>query len=143
MKGKLAMTRTCWINLPVADVNRSKAFFAKLGFSFAPSPPGMEDTLVCLLVGENKVMVNLIVQPMFEGFANGKTSKEGTEVLFSIGAATRDEVDALQKRAAEAGATVFAKAGEKDGWMYGCGFCDLDGHRWNVLYMNESQATAR
>jgi predicted lactoylglutathione lyase len=45
----------------------------------------------------------------------------------------------MLKKAVNAGGTVFSESEEKDGWMYGCGFADLDGHRWNVLYMDMSK----
>ena len=47
-----------------------------------------------------------------------------------------EKVDEMLKKAVNAGGTVFSQSEEKDGWMYGCGFADLDGHRWNVLYMD-------
>ena len=64
--------------------------------------------------------------------------RQAAEVLLSIGADSREEVDQLAKKAAEAGVTVFSEPGG-EGWMYGAGFADLDGHRWNVLYMDGSR----
>jgi predicted lactoylglutathione lyase len=54
----------------------------------------------------------------------------------SIDAESREEVDCLATTIKNAGGTIFAEPGENQGWMYGCGFCDLDGHRWNILYMD-------
>jgi hypothetical protein len=64
---------------------------------------------------------------------------QGTEVLSSIGAESREEVDEMLRKAVDAGGTVFSESQEKDGWMYGCGFADLDGHRWNALFMDMSK----
>lgn len=61
------------------------------------------------------------------------------EILISIDAESKEEVDAFAKKVEEAGATVFAKPAENQSWMYGCGFADLDGHRWNMLYMDFSK----
>jgi uncharacterized protein len=135
----MTMTREMWINLPVKDINQSKAFFTTLGFSFDPKHSNSE--LACLVIGEKNVAVNLFKESTFETFTKNKISrtKHATEVLFSIGAESRDEVDGMLKKAVNAGGTVFSESEEKDGWMYGCGFADLDGHRWNVLYMDMSK----
>lgn len=81
-------------------------------------------------------------EDLFQGFIGGHSitnTSQSNEVLFSIGAATPKEVDELAQKAVEAGGSLYAKPGYKDGWMYGCGFTDLDGHRWNVLYMDMSK----
>lgn len=80
----------------------------------------------------------LFAQDAFAGFTNNALSDtaKGTEVLFSLGAESRDQVDDIAKRATAAGGTVFAQPRESNGFMYGCGFCDPDGHRWNVLFMD-------
>lgn len=54
----------------------------------------------------------------------------------SIGATSEKEVDDIVKRVTEAGGTLYTEPAHKDGWTYGCGFVDPDGHRWNVLYMD-------
>jgi hypothetical protein len=87
------------------------------------------------------VVLNLFPEAMIKNFM-GHTitdTKQSNEVLFSIGASSREEVDSLAKKAVEAGGTLYGKPSEHDGWMYGCGFVDLDGHRWNVLYMDMSK----
>lgn len=59
--------------------------------------------------------------------------------LFSFGANSFEEVDEYARKAVAAGGEMYAKPGCKDGWMYGCGFIDLDGHRWNPLFMDMSK----
>ena len=66
------------------------------------------------------------------------TSKTN-EILISIDAESKEEADELAKKVEQAGGTIYGKPGEKDGWMYGFGFIDLDGHRWNVLHMDMSK----
>lgn len=56
--------------------------------------------------------------------------------MFSIDAASPEEVDEMVRKAVNAGGTVYGEPGYKDGWMYSAGFADLDGHRWNLLYMD-------
>jgi uncharacterized protein len=131
------MTKDIWINLPVKDIVKSRDFFTKIGF---PIHPGHKDSneSVGLMIGEKNVMVMLFPESTFKKFTKNELSNttQATEVLFSIDAESREEVDELIKKAIQAGGTVFSEPGERDGWMYGAGFSDLDGHRWNVLYMD-------
>lgn len=134
------MTKEIWINLPVKNVEKSKAFFAALGFEFNKNF-GNSATSACLLIGSKNVIVMLFEEPAFKSFIQHDVTDtaKSSEVLFSIDAESREEVDEMVKKVAAAGGTVFATPGEKAGWMYGCGFCDLDGHRWNMLYMDMSK----
>lgn len=134
------MIKTVWLNLPVKDLNKSKEFFAKLGFSF-DSEHGNSDDMGCFMVGEDKFHVLLIPENTFKGFTKNELADTGkaTEVLISFDAESREEVDEMARKAFEAGGTVYGEPGENQGWMYGCGFADLDGHRWNVLYMDFSK----
>ena len=133
------MTKEIWINLPVKNINKSKEFFEKLGFSFNSQYNNNESA--CLVIGEKDVVVMLFTEAAFENFTGNKISdtNQGTEVLFSIGAESREEVDEMSELVVKAGGKIYAKAGDTDGWMYGCGFADLDGHRFNVLYMDMSK----
>ena len=83
----------------------------------------------------------LFNQDQFTSFTRATIADTGagTEVLFSIDAESRGEVDELAEKAEAAGGTIFGKPSEIQGWMYGCGFTDLDGHRWNVLHMDMSK----
>jgi uncharacterized protein len=131
------MTKEFWINLPVTDLVKSKEFFTKLGFHFHPSHKGSNEA-AGLIIGENNVMVMLFPESTFKKFTKNEISdtKKATEVLLSIDAESREEVDEWIKKAVHAGGTVFSEPREQDGWMYGAGFADLDGHRWNVLFMD-------
>ncbi|WP_430787086.1 VOC family protein [Virgibacillus flavescens] len=133
------MTKQFWINLPVKDTNKSKAFYSKLGFS-THTPPGNSDQ-VQLVIGDNNAIVMLFPVSTFKSFTKNEIvdAKQATEVLFSIDAESKAEVDEIAERAVEAGGTIYGEPAENQGWMYGCGFADLDGHRWNVLYMDMSK----
>lgn len=133
------MIKEIWLNLPVKEVAKSKIFFSKIGFSFNEQHD--TDHSTCMLVGEKNFVVMLFEEAMFEGFVQNKITdaQSGSEMLISIDAESREEVDALARKAEEAGGTLFAKPTEIQGWMYGCGFADLDGHRWNVLFMDFSK----
>lgn len=133
------MIKQIWLNLPVKEVAKSKIFFSKIGFSF--NEQHSTDHSACMLVGENNFVVMLFEEAMFEGFVQNKITDTqlGSEVLISIDAESREEVNQLAQKAQEAGGILFAKPAESQGWMYGCAFADLDGHRWNVLFMDFSK----
>lgn len=132
------MTKELWLNLPVKDLKKSKEFFTKIGFSFKDRE--MEN-MIAMEVGEKKVAVMLIKESTFKNAAQNEitNTKQSSEILISFDAESREEVDELAKKVKAAGGTIFSKAAEIQGWMYGCGFADLDGHRWNALYMDPSK----
>jgi predicted lactoylglutathione lyase len=133
------MTKRLWINLPVKDIKRSRVFFAKMGFSIA-ARFSEEDDIAGVTVGE-KNMVMLVKEARFRKFS-GQDIADTTqvaEILISIDAESRAEVEEMAQKARDAGGHVFAEPEEIEGWMYGCAFADLDGHRWNVLYMDMSK----
>ncbi|WP_432352897.1 VOC family protein [Sporosarcina sp. A2] len=134
------MSGELWLNLPVRDPERAKVFYTQLGFRLNEQYAS-QDGSFSLIVGDNQVVLMFFPESTFKGFDGNAVSDSclGTEVLFSLGANSRDEVDEFALKAELAGGTVFNKPGEKDGWMYGCGFADPDGHRWNALYMDISK----
>jgi predicted lactoylglutathione lyase len=119
------MTKEIWINLPVKDINRSKAFFTKLGFSFNEQRSNAE--LASLVIGDKRLAVNLFKDSTFEKCSQNKIAdtNQATEVLFAVGAESREEVDDMLRDAVGAGGKGLSEAQEKDGWMYGCGFAGL------------------
>ncbi|KIC01966.1 extradiol dioxygenase [Flavobacterium sp. JRM] len=133
------MTRQIWLNLPVKDVAKSKAFFSKIGFSFNEEHDTPNST--CMLVGDGKFVIMLFEENIFTDFSQNKLTdtRTSSEVLISIDAESKEEVDALAQKVQEAGGNVFAAPAESRDWMYGCGFADLDGHRWNSLFMDFSK----
>ncbi|MHC0442122.1 VOC family protein [Flavobacterium sp. 3-210] len=133
------MTKQIWLNLPVTNIAKAKDFFWKIGFSFNEQHDTPSST--CMVVGEGHFVVMLFEEMLFSSFSQNAITdtKSSSEVLISIDAESREEVDELAKKVTEAGGTVFAEPAESQGWMYGCGFADLDGHRWNVLFMDFSK----
>jgi hypothetical protein len=131
------MINDLWINLPVKDVALSRAFFKELGFTFN-TQHGNSNNSASLLVGKKNTVVMLFDEQTFKGFTNCQVADitQSTEVLLSIGVESKDEVDELAKKAVAAGGSSNHQPKEMQGWMYGCLFTDLDGHRWNVLYMD-------
>lgn len=132
------MANDLWLNLPVRNLPRSIAFYAAIGFK-RNAGPGNSESSACFLVGDKRVVLMLFLDKVFSGFAGAPVADtgQGAEVLISLGAGSRDEVDALAAKALEGGGEVFAKPGGSAAGMYGCGLRDPDGHRWNVLYMEQ------
>ncbi len=133
------MTKQIWLNLPVKNIEKSKKFFSSIGFSF--NEEYCNDQSACMLVGEKNFVVMLFEESMFVSFVQNTllASPMHAEMLISIDAESRHEVEELAKKVNDAGGKIFAKPAENQGWMYGCGFSDLDGHRWNILFMDYSK----
>jgi predicted lactoylglutathione lyase len=133
------MVKQIWLNLPVKNVEKSKEFFTKIGFSFKDDSTA---TMACMLVGDTNFVVMLFEETVLESFVQNKLTdtKTSSEMLISIDAQSKEEVDEFAAKVSGAGGNVFAEPAEIQGWMYGCGFADLDGHRWNVLYMDMSKS---
>ena len=126
--------RMLFVNMPVADLERSKEFFAKLGFSYNPAFTG--DTAACMLVGE-QAFVMLLSREKFAEFSKLPIADPTTHALalYCFSVASRDEVDAVSAAALAAGGTEVDDA-EDYGFMYSRSFFDLDGHGWQVMWMD-------
>jgi uncharacterized protein len=127
-----------FVNLPVAEVDRSKAFFAGLGFSF--NPMLTDESSACMLVGEH-AFVMLLSREKFAEFAKLPIADPTTHTLalYCFSVATRDEVDSVSAAALAAGGTEVDDA-EDHGFMYSRSFYDLDGHGWQVMWMDPAAA---
>jgi len=131
------MVKQIFINLPVKDLKKSMVFFEKLGFSF--NMQFTDDSAACLMIGEN-IYAMLLLEKFFKTFTNKEiaNAKKLTEVLIAIDVESREEVDEMIRKAVDAGGVTYRNP-QDHGWMYGHSFADLDGHQWEVLYMDESQ----
>jgi uncharacterized protein len=133
------MTKEIWINLPVKDVAAAKAFFEKIGFT--PNEKHSSAAMAAFSVGEKAMSVLFVAAETFREFTKSEISdaRAGAEVLISFDAASRDEVDETARRVFDAGGTIFGEPSEIQGWMYGFGFSDPNGHRWNMVFMDFSK----
>ncbi len=135
------MFRQIFVNLPIKDMARSQAFFKALGLNF--NPQFTNEQGACLEVGEN-FFAMLLVEPFFQGFTKLPISdaKKATEVLIALSVDSRAQVDEVVAKAVAAGATT-PNAPMDHGFMYQHGFADLDGHQWEVFWMDMSAAPAQ
>jgi predicted lactoylglutathione lyase len=135
------MKRQIYVNLPIKDMARSQAFFRSLGFDF--NPQFTNEQGACMVVAED-IYVMLLVEPFFQTFTKKPVAdaRQSTEVLVCLSCASRAEVDELVAKARAAGAGV-PNAPQDHGFMYGHGFEDLDGHVWELVYMDAAAAPPR
>jgi predicted lactoylglutathione lyase len=130
-------TRKIFVNLAVKDLNRSKAFFTKLGFEF--NPQFTNDQGACMVISEG-AYVMLLVEPFFQTFTQKALcdATKQTEAINGLSCSSRAEVDSLYERALAAGGTP-CQAPQDYGFMYSRSFYDVDGHHWEVIWMDPSQ----
>ena len=121
-----------YINLPVKDIGRSREFFTKLGYRFDDQFP--DENMAHLVIGEDSLVL-LVAEGTFRTFTPKDVSDASvsTEVVMTLSAESREEVDGLVRRAVEAGARV--PEGKMDApTFYARGFEDPDGHLWSVVW---------
>jgi hypothetical protein len=131
------MIKDLWINLPVNDVVKAKDFFKTIGFKL--NPRHENNTQVgSLMVGNKPIIVMLFPNDVFQTFTNHAVAdtQKGNEILLSFEMESPEKVDELAKKVVEAGGILYSQPQLVQGFMYGFGFIDLDGHRWNPTYMD-------
>lgn len=128
------MTTKMFVNLPVKNLNQSVKFFTALGFKF--NPQFTDENATCMIVSEES-FVMLLVENYFKTFTPKPVSdaRKSTEVLICLSCDSRQEVDEMVSKAVASGATTPNKA-QDHGFMYQHGFEDLDGHLWELAWMN-------
>lgn len=127
------MNTQIYINLPVADLTRSRSFFTALGFAI--NEQFSDDTAACVIISEH-IYVMLLTYPKFRKFTSKDicdTSK-AVEVLNCLSCDSRDEVDDLVRKAVAAGGSKYAEPIDY-GFMYQHSFQDVDGHSWKLVHM--------
>jgi uncharacterized protein len=131
-------SRKLFVNLAVRDLKKSMEFFSKLGFEF--NPKFTDDKAACMIISE-EAYVMLLAEAFFKTFTKRElcdTTRQ-TEGLFALSCSSRAEVDELVSKAIAAGGKHAAEP-QDHGFMYGWSFYDLDGHHWEVLWMDPKVA---
>ena len=130
------MATKIFVNLPVKSLKRSVEFFTNLGFSF--NPQFTDDTATCMIVSED-IFVMLLTEAKFKTFTPKEIcdTTKSTEVLVCLSIESRENVDAMVRKAVAAGGTTYNEP-QDHGFMYAHGFQDPDGHIWELVYMEAS-----
>jgi predicted lactoylglutathione lyase len=132
------MSRQIFVNLPVRDLATSVDFFTALGFSF--DPRFTDENATCMLVAEGSYVM-LLAERFFQTFTDRPIAdaRSHTEVLVCLSCESDAEVDLLVARAVAAGGRAH-RAPQDQGFMYGHGFEDPDGHIWELVHMRSMPA---
>ena len=123
-----------FVNFPVKDLNKSKEFFAKLGFAF--NAQFTDQNAACMVISEDNYAM-LLVEQFFKTFTKKEIvdAKKSTEVLAALSAESKEKEDKMMSKALDAGAKE-ARDPQDLGFMYGRRFEDLDGHIWEIFWMD-------
>ncbi|WP_022928849.1 VOC family protein [Patulibacter americanus] len=125
--------RMIFPNLPVKDVGKARAFYEALGFSI--NEAFCDDQTACVVIDEH-IMVMLLEEAKFRGFIKNEIApRDTTETLLALSCASKDEVVDLAAKAKAAGAEPWNDPTDM-GFMYGESFRDLDGHVWELMWMD-------
>lgn len=120
-----------FVNLPVADLDRSRAFFTEVGYTF--NEDFCDGQALCLELGPS-LHAMLLDRDFFASFHDSPVAEAGTvEALLCVSARSRAEVDAVVDRAVAAGGTPLRVSDH--GMMYGRSYADPDGHIWEIMWM--------
>lgn len=130
------MSTKMFVNLPVHDLKQSIEFFTKLDFTF--NPQFTDETANCMIVGED-IFVMLLTRDKFKTFTPKAIcdATKCTEVLVCLSCESREQVNEMVRKAVAAGGSTYNEP-QDHGFMYGHGFQDLDGHIWELIYMEPS-----
>jgi uncharacterized protein len=133
------MSRLIFINFPVADLPRAKAFYEAIGAR--NEPRFTDDTAACMVLTDT-IHVMLLTHDKFRQFTPKRIADahETSEVLVCISAESREAVDAMVEKAGPAGGRTDATPQQDHGFMYHRSFADPDGHIWEVMWMDMAAA---
>lgn len=122
-----------FVNLPVKNLDESIGFFTRLGFMF--DSRFTDETATCMIVSGD-IFVMLLTHEKFKTFTPKEIcdATRSTEVLVCLSCESREKVDGMVRTAVAAGGTTYNEP-QDHGFMYGHGFQDLDGHIWELVYM--------
>ena len=135
------MPKMIFVNLPVADLSRSIAFYKAIGAD--QNLQFSDDTAACMVLSDT-IHVMLLTHDKFRQFTPKRIADahQTSEVLLCISAESRDDVDRTVEKAGPAGGVVDPSPRQDYGFMYGRSFEDPDGHIWEVMWMDVAAAEA-
>ena len=122
-----------FVNLPVADIDKAKAFYTSLGFTL--NPQFTDEQTGCVVIADN-ICAMIMSHERYKEFTSRDVATDGIEVINAIGVDTRAGVDHVTGNALANGGSE-TKPTQDTGWMYQRSFADPDGHHWEVVYVDE------
>jgi predicted lactoylglutathione lyase len=132
-KSNFMKPKKIWSNLAVSDLERTTKFYTELGFK----SNGKSKELTSFFVGEDDFVIHFFLKDILKTSIKGEIidSQNANEVLFTISAESKDQVDNWAKEVDRAGGKIISKPEEFGKGYYGFVFADPDGHKFNVFYM--------
>jgi uncharacterized protein len=126
-------TKKVWANFSVQDLERTSAFYKGIGFK----QNGASEQLTSFFVGEENFIIHFFLKDVLEPGMKGPIidTKAGNEIIFTLSADSKEEVNSWEKEVRQAGGTIVSKPEEFGEGYYGFVFADPDGHKFNVFYM--------
>ena len=133
------MSRMIFVNLPVSDLERSRAFLEALGA--VNEPRFTDETAACMTLSDS-IYVMLLTHQKFAQFAPRPIADAhaASQVLLCLSSNSRESVDATLERAVAAGGTADPSPKQDYGVMYGRSVADPDGHIWEIMWMDAAAA---
>jgi predicted lactoylglutathione lyase len=129
--------KSIYVNLPIKNLEKTREFWTKLGFSF--NEQFSDDKALCLVLNEGLIYSMLISHEFFSTFTNRAIADGSTtQVLVAIEVDSRELVDQIVENALENGASRYKESADH-GWMYYDSFADIDGHQWEIMFTDPSQ----
>ncbi len=122
-----------WANYAVSDLERTTKFYTKLGFK----SNGASKELTSFFIGEDNFVMHFFLKDILQTFMKSEiaNSQKLNEIIFTLSAETKDEVDNWAKEVEKAGGKIISKPEEFGKGYYGFDFADPDGHRFNIFFM--------
>jgi uncharacterized protein len=134
------MARMIFVNLPVADLPKARAFYEALGF--ANNPQFSDDTSACMIVSD-AIHVMLLTHAKWASFTKRPIPPtHSSEVMLALSCDSRGAVDAMNAAAATHGGTADINPVQDLGFMYNRNLADPDGHVWEAMFMDMSAMSA-
>lgn len=126
-------TKKVWANFGVQDLERTTKFYQELGFK----QNGASEQLTSFFFGDENFIIHFFLKNILATAMNGPIAdtKAGNEIIFTISADTKEEVDSWEKEVQQAGGTIVSKQEVSREGYNGFVFADPDGHKFNVFQM--------
>ncbi|MBW3523907.1 VOC family protein [Chryseobacterium sp. NKUCC03_KSP] len=129
-----------YVNLPVKDVQKTREFWTKLGFSI--NEQFSDEKAICVIMKQEHIYTMFLKEEFFQTFTDRQIAKgDTTQTLLSINLNSREEVDQMVNMAIENGGSKYSDP-KDHGWMYQNAFSDIDGHQWEMFFADMSQLPA-